>query len=139
MRPQGWDILGRALGLDAEVVVAALGEPASRRTDDSDLWLAFEAPGRRLLLRCEASGEGWEVVAWTLSFDAGPPTLREAAEPHGLWPACRPDVAAAGAREPLIRRAVPGARTGDLHSLTASVRGDRFERLALFNERPEWL
>ena len=133
-----WGILGRAIGLEAESLISTLGEPTARRTDGPDLWLAFEAPGKRLLVRCEASGDRRKVAAWILSFHAGPLTLREACEPLGLWPACAPDVAAQ-AGEPLVRRAIPGAQEGVIHSLTASVGGGKFQRIALFNEPPDWL
>lgn len=141
MRPRAgdWRILGDAIGRSADAVVLALGEPVARSHKGFDLWLAFEAPGRSLLVRCDASGADPRVASWTLSFDAGPATLREAAEPLGLWPACAPDVAAPRERRPMIRRVVPDRATGDLYSLTASLGGGRVRKITLFDERPEWI
>lgn len=137
IRAGGWDILGRAIGLPADAVVSALGEPVARRLTGEDLWLVFEAPGRRLRVRCDAAREGAEVASWTLSFDAGPPSLREAAEPLGLWPQASPDIAAELSEGSPILRAV--AAEGRMRSLTVSVEDGRIHRVTLFDEPPEWL
>jgi hypothetical protein len=64
-------------------------------------------------------------------------TLREAAEPLGLWPACAPDE-----RVPvgsgLLCRPLADAATGATHSLTATVRDGRIVQIAVFDEPPEW-
>ncbi len=102
-------------------------------------WLVFRASGCTLRLRCVASdGEVLRVVSWSVSYKEGPATLREAAEPLGLWPACAPDEVAARSELPLIRRAVrlPGAPP---RSCTAAILGGRIRRLALFDEEPDWL
>lgn len=137
IRAGGWDILGRAIGLPADAVISALGEPVARRLTGEHLWLVFEAPGRRLRVRCDAAREGTEVASWTLSFDAGPPSLREAAEPLGLWPQASPDIAAELSEGSPILRAVAGE--GRMHSLTVSVEDGRIHRVTLFDEPPEWL
>jgi hypothetical protein len=134
---RGWGILGRAIGLPADAVVSALGEPVARRLTGEDLWLVFEAPGTRLRVRCDASRERAEVASWTISFDAGPPSLREAAEPLGLWPQAAPDVPAEQSEGSPILRAV--AAEGRMHSLTVSVEDGRIHRITLFDEPPEWL
>ncbi len=137
IQARGWDILGRAIGLPADAVISALGEPVARRLTGEDLWLVFEAPGRRLRVRCDAAREGAEVASWTLSFDAGPPSLREAAEPLGLWPQASPDVHAELSEGSPIHRAVAGE--GRTHSLTVSVEDGRIHKVTLFDEPPEWL
>lgn len=133
----GWDILGHAIGLPADAVVSALGEPVARRQTGEDLWLVFEAPGRRLRVRCDAAREGAAVASWTLSFDAGPRSLREAAEPLGLWPQAAPDIPAELSGGAPIHRAV--AAEGRTHSLTVSVEDGRIHKVTLFDEPPEWL
>ncbi len=139
VRAGGWGILGRAIGLPADAVVSALGEPVARRLTGEDLWLVFEAPGRRLRVRCDAAREGADVASWTLSFDPGPPSLREAAEPLGLWPQAAPDIAAELSGGSPILRAVAGAAEGRVHSLTVSVEDGRIHKVTLFDEPPEWL
>jgi hypothetical protein len=137
IRAGGWNILGRAIGLPADAVVSALGEPVARRLTGEDLWLVFEAPGRRLRVRCDVAREGAEVTSWTLSFDAGPRSLREATEPLGLWPQVAPDIAAELYEGSPILRAV--AAEGRMHSLTVSVEDGRIHKVTLFDEPPEWL
>lgn len=135
-----WAILGQAIGIPAESLIASLGVPAARREVGDDLWLIFRAPGLTLRVRCDARPGSQPVHAWTLSLEAGPPTLREAAEPFGLWPACQPDVEVDSSRPaPPIRRAVPGSASGCLHTFTAAVSAGRIRRLALFDEAPDWL
>jgi hypothetical protein len=139
IRAGGWDILGRAIGLPADALISALGEPVARRLTGDALWLVFEGLGRRLRVRCDAAREGAEVASWTLSFDAGPATLREAAEPLGLWPQAVPDIAAELSEGSPILRAVAGAAEGRVHSLTVSAKGGRIHKVTLFDEPPEWL
>jgi hypothetical protein len=139
IRAREWDILGRAIGLPADTVVSALGEPVARSLTGEDLWLVFEAPGRRLRMRCDAAREGAEVASWTLSFDAGPASLREATEPLGLWPQAAPDIPARLSEGSPILRAVAGAAEGCMHSLTVSVEDGRIHKVTLFDEPPEWL
>lgn len=136
VRAGGWGILGRALGIPAAALEAALGEPAARRSSGDDLWLVFEAPGHRLRVRCDAARRN-EVASWTLSFDAGPPTLRKAVEPLGLWPQAAPDISAGESEGALILRAV--ADRGRRLSLTASVQYGCIHQVTLFDEPPEWL
>jgi hypothetical protein len=120
-------------------VLAELGEPAARQVTGVEEWLVFRASGCTLRLRCVASdGEVPRVASWSVSYQEGPATLREAAEPLGLWPACAPDEVAVRSELPLIRRAIraPGAPP---RSCTAAIRGGRIRRLALFDEEPDWL
>lgn len=122
--------------MPAAALEAALGRPVARRSSGDDLWLVFEAPGHRLRVRCDATRRD-EVASWTLSFDAGPKTLREAVEPIGLWPQAAPDVSAAESEGTLILRAVADR---DCHlSLTASIQNGCIHQVTLFNEPPEWL
>ena len=88
-------------------------------------------------MRCDAARERAEVASWTLSFDAGPPSLREAAEPLGLWPQAAPDIAAELSEGSPILRTV--AAEGRMHSLTVSVEDGRIHKVTLFDEPPEWL
>ncbi len=134
---EGWEILGRAIGLPAADVVSALGEPVARRQTGEDLWLVFEAPGRRLRVRCDAVREEAAVASWTLSFDAGPSSLQEAAEMLGLWPQAAPDIPAELYEGSPILRAVKAE--GRTHSLTVSVKRGRIHKVTLFDEPPEWL
>ena len=133
----GWKVLGRAIGRPVESLMPALGEPVVRRRVGGDLWLVFVAPGRRLRVRCNVSGGTAEVAAWTVSYDEGLPTLREAAEPLGLWPAVAPDVAAERFEGRAILRAVTGPDA--VHSLIAGIEHGRIRKITLFNEPPEWM
>lgn len=120
-------------------MLAELGEPEARQVTGVEEWLVFRASGCTLRLRCVADdGEVLRVASWSVSYEAGPATLREAADPLGLWPACAPDEVAARSELPLIRRAVrvPGAPP---RSCTAAIRGGRIRQLALFDEEPDWL
>ncbi len=137
--PRRWRGLGRAVGAPQATLLAELGEPEVRQMTGVEEWLVFRASGCTLRLRCVASdGEVLRVVSWSVSYQEGPATLREAAEPLGLWPACAPDEVAARSELPLIRRAVrlPG---GPPRSCTAVILGGRIRRLALFDEEPDWL
>ncbi len=78
------------------------------------------------------------MASWTLGLSPGALTLREAAEPVGLWPACAPDAPAAGAGLPLLRRRLPDPEGGADRSLTASIRGGRIVALTAFDEPPDW-
>lgn len=134
-----WAILGQAIGVPSESVLSSIGSPTARQRTGPDLWLVFRSPGLLLRVRCDARRESVPVASWTVSFDAGPPTLREAAEPFGLWPACEPDVAADAPNASVIRRAVPGAAPGRLYTFTAAASRGRICRMALFDEPPDWL
>ncbi len=137
--PPRWRALGQAVGARQATLLAELGEPEARQATGVEEWLVFRASGCTLRLRCVASdGEVLCVASWSVSYEEGPATLREAAEPLGLWPACAPDEVAARSELPLIRRAVrtPGAAP---RSFTAAIRGGCIRRLALFDEEPDWL
>ena len=127
------------LGAPAQAVRERLGPPRVDRRLGRDRWLVVERPGVRIRIRTRA-GEGGEerVASWSVAFSEGRHTLREAAEPLGLWPACAPDQNAASAG-PLLRRPLPSPDGDAVHSLTARVRGGRIDRLAGFDEPPEWL
>ncbi|HKK08706.1 MAG TPA: hypothetical protein VKA44_07460 [Gemmatimonadota bacterium] len=73
-----------------------------------------------------------------MSLDPGVRTLREAAEPVGLWPDCSPDASAVEAEAPLLRRPLPDPG-GEDASLTATVRAGRIVALTAFDEPPDWL
>ncbi len=137
--PPRWRGLACAVGAPQATVLAELGEPEARQVTGVEEWLVFRASGCTLRLRCVASdGDVLRVASWSVSYEEGPATLREAAEPLGLWPACAPDEVAARSELPLIRRAVraPGAPP---RSCTAALCGGRIRRLALFDEEPDWL
>ena len=121
------------------MLLAELGEPETRQVTGVEEWLVFRASGCTLRLRCVASdGELPRVASWSVSYEKGPATLREAAEPLGLWPACAPDEVVARSELPLIRRAV-GAPGATQRSCTAGVCDGRIRWLALFDEEPDWL
>lgn len=114
-----------------------LGEPTARRTVGEDTWLVFQSAEVALRVRCVGAGPA-RVASWTATFTIGYARLREAAEALGLWPAAAPDEEAASAGAPLIRRSLPCPDSDQVHSLTATVRGDRFTALSAFDEPPEW-
>jgi hypothetical protein len=135
-----WSILGRAVGVPASEVEVALGDPEARRTTGSDRWLVFRAPGVRLRVRCAGSSDEAAVVAsWSLTFESGFQSLREATEPFGLWPACAPDETASTPGGGLIRRAITRGSSDARLTLTATVRGNAIQKLDLFDEEPDWL
>jgi hypothetical protein len=120
-------------------LLAELGEPEARQVTGGEEWLVYRAAGCTLRVRCAVpEGEVPRVASWSVSFEEGPATLREAAEPLGLWPACAPDEEAVRSDLPLIRRAV-GSPGGTLRSCTAGTRDGRIRWLALFDEEPDWL
>ena len=132
-------MLGRAIGRPVSEIESSLGEPAARRTVGRDQWLIFQAPGRRLRIRCDASGGLPSVSSWSVTLESGARTLRAAAEPLGLWPACAPDEPAAESGGGLIRREIGGPRDTDSLTLTATVRAGRIRKIDLFDEEPDWL
>lgn len=137
--PPRWRGLGQAVGAPQDTLLAELGEPEARQVTGGEEWLVFRASGCTLRLRCVASnGELLRVASWSVSYEEGPATLREAAEPLGLWPACAPDEVAARSELALIRRVVT-APDATPRSCTAAIRGGRIRRLALFDEEPDWL
>lgn len=142
------------VGLSEEALVGRLGEPGVRREVGSERWLVFERPGLKLRVRCargDAGGPaagpdgaeaprahgGPTVRSWSVTYDEPKPTLRQAAAPLGLWPACAPDCRAADLDAPLARRAL-GGEAGPERSLTAVPGPGGFRRVAVFDEPPEW-
>lgn len=117
------------------------GAPESRRAAGEDLWLVYEVAPGRLRVRCAADAAGTpRVASWTLTFREPRDTLSSAAGEVGLWPAAAPDAVAADVETPLVRRSVPGPGAHDVPcSLTATIRGRRFDRLSVFDEPPDWL
>lgn len=174
----GWQ-LADLIGTPADELEGRLGPATTRRRAGDEAWLLLEADGVELRVRCErgapdgaaapappssadapdapSSGETeLRVASWTATFPEGRRTLRSAAEPLGLWPACAPDVAAAEVDAPLIRRELPapspsspsssaseqggakGGRGEATRTLTATVRGGRITALTVFDEPPDW-
>jgi len=128
------------LGAAEQELEERLGAPSSRRATSGDAWLTFVAPAGRLRVRCADDGSGTRRVAsWVLTFADPRDTLAAATGTVGLWPAAAPDAVAREVAEPLVRRAVRDPRRTDrLLSLTATVRGGRFDRLSMFDEPPDW-
>ncbi len=122
------------IGEPASRLPAWLGRPRTERRTGDDRWLLFSAAGLEVRARCDRSDR---VATVTVSYPDGRATLRAAAEPLGLWPACEPDAVAAGLKVPLLRRVVRG-RAGRSLSMTASVRAGRITRVTLFDEAPDW-
>lgn len=122
-----------------------LGEPDARREAGGDLWLIYRRSGSTLRVRCvdreDRGAEGVRVASWTLTWEEPRPTLRAAVAPLGLWPACAPDVDAAEVRAGggrRVRRALADPSGRRVLSLTAGVTGGGFERVAAFDEAPDW-
>lgn len=87
------------------------------------------------------AGTTGRVASWTVTWDEPRPTLRAAVEPLGLWPSCAPDLDAAGPEcrdRTLVRRALPDPSGPGDHSLTAGLVEGGFDRVAVFDEAPEW-
>lgn len=79
------------------------------------------------------------VASWTVDFPHGHETLRGATEAIGLWPAAAPDVVASDLDIPLARRPLRTSDGEARQSLTATIRGERFTRVSVFDEAPDWL
>lgn len=135
------DRLSDLIGMDEAQLEARLGPPDARHAAGGELWLVFESPAGRLRVRCHAAGAGPQRAAsWTVTLAAPTATLREAVEPLGLWPAAGPDADADAVGEPLVRRPLPAApAAAEVHSLTATIRADRFTHVSVFDEPPDWL
>lgn len=149
--------LAGLVGAPAAGLRGRLGEPAADRPARPGRWLVWEGEGWRLRVRTGGGvaedgdpgagagvgaadgGEATEdlVTSWSLAWTEGRPTLRAAVEPLGLWPAAAPDAAAGELNAPLARRGLEGPG-GEERSLTATVRGGAFVRVAVFDETPEW-
>lgn len=129
------------LGLDEDELGSRLGPPRSRRAAAQDLWLVYASGGLSLRVRFTASapGERPRVASWTVSFERGHETLACAARAVGLWPLAEPDEDAGTVRAPLIRRPLPCPATGEVYSLTATVRNGRITQVSVFDEAPDWL
>ena len=125
------------IGLTGEELSRRLGEPVTRRTVGEDTWLVFQSANLSLRVRC-AGAQPARVASWTATFAIGHARLRDAAQALGLWPAAAPDLEAASSGAPLIRRSLPCPDSGRVHSLTATVRGDLFTALSVFDEPPDW-
>jgi hypothetical protein len=121
------------LGTPADDVVRRLGGPAVDRAARGERWLRFDGEGWSLRVRI---GEDARVASWTLTLPQGTATLRAAAEPVGLWPACAPDGSPGDA--PLLRRRLPSPAGRPDHTLTATVREGRVIALTAFDEPPDW-
>lgn len=127
------------VGRTAESAKELLGEPSAERRIGADRWLVYRYPTLIVRLRCRrAPGcEEDRVASWTATFGTARTSLREAAGPLGLWPACAPD-ARAGARDGLLRRALADPAAAMPRSLTASVRQGSIRTISVFDEPPEW-
>ncbi|HKK08664.1 MAG TPA: hypothetical protein VKA44_07250 [Gemmatimonadota bacterium] len=130
--------LAGLLGAASGSLLGRLGPPSADTRTGEERWLRFEGAGWSLRVRLSGSASGERVSSWTLGLEPGVRTLRAAAEPVGLWPACAPDAAAPEVREPLLRRPLPDPGGGADRSLTASVRGGRVVALTAFDEAPDW-
>jgi hypothetical protein len=134
--------LAGLIGADGDELESRLGAPDARRTVGDDRWLIYRREAATLRVRCVAGGRpGPRVASWTVTWQEPRPTLREAVEPLGLWPACAPDVEAGdveteGGR--MVRRVLSDPSGPGAHSLTAGVAGGGFDRVAAFDEAPEW-
>lgn len=159
--------LAGLIGADGDELEGRLGDPDARRDVGDDRWLIYRTGEATLRVRCVAAGaggrdagapsadggedtggggassgpSGLRVASWTVTWEEPRPTLREAVEPLGLWPACAPDVEAGdveteGGR--MVRRALSDSSGPGGHSLTAGVAGGGFDRVAAFDEAPEW-
>lgn len=125
-------------GLSEPEVVQRLGSPSTRRAVGSDTWLVYGSDGMRLRIRLAGPALP-RVASWTASFASGFRWLSEAAGAVGLWPAAGPDEDASSVATPLVRRGLSCGETGQVHSLTATVRGGLFTGLSVFDEAPDWL
>jgi len=112
-------------------------EPATDRRRRGERWLVFDLPGLSLRVRCEEVEGGERVASWTATFREPPATLREAAERVGLWPELEPDARAADSG-PMLRRPLPAADGGTVHSVTAAVREGGIVQMTAFDEPPDW-
>lgn len=131
--------LAGLVGLSESALVDRLGPPDARRSVGAERWLVFDGPGLKLRVRCGGgAGSDRTVRSWSATYDRPKATLREAAEPLGLWPACAPDRRAADLDAPLARRGLTGGGDGPERSLTAVVGAGGFRRVAVFDEPPEW-
>jgi len=129
------------LGLDESELASRLGPATSRRDVAGDLWLIFASAGLSLRVRCaaRAPGETPRIASWTASFERGHASLEQAARAVGLWPVAAPDQEARAVTAPLIRRPLPCPATGDVYSMTATVRHGRITQVSVFDESPDWL
>jgi hypothetical protein len=126
------------IGRDEAEISSRLGPPLTRRAVGDDLWLVFSSPALQLRVRCRPGTDGPpRVASWTATFEAGCPTLAEAAAAVGLWPAVAPDVAAVDVTAPLLRRPLPRP-DGRVHSFTATVRYGQITQVSVFDETPDW-
>jgi hypothetical protein len=123
------------IGAPPDEVARRLGRPSADRAAGGGRWLRFEGEGWSLRVRLGVDGR---VASWTLSVPGGAVSLREVAEPVGLWPDCAPDATAATAGRPLLRRRLHDPEGGPDRSLTASIRGGRIVALTAFDEPPDW-
>jgi len=126
------------IGLPEHELVRCFGEPTARRTTGGDTWLVFGSADLALRVRCTGLDPS-RVVSWTATFESGHRLLSDAARAVGLWPAAQPEEYAATVTVPLIRRPIPCADSGSVHSLTATVRGGRITQVSMFDEPPDWL
>lgn len=138
--------LGDLVGRSEREVLARFGRPDVERRAGEDRWLVYGLDGVSLRIRCrnggaarpaEASAEGTaRVASWTATLAEGRSTLRQAAEPLGLWPTCAPDADARAVESGMVRRRFRAGRA--VHSMTARVRAGAFDQVTLFDEEPEW-
>ncbi len=133
------------LGLTVDGLGERLGPPDVDRPIGRERWLIYRRQGLTLRIRCtatdsgDAQGESGERVAsWTVSFVHGYPSLREALERLGLWPACAPDQVPR-AEDRMFRRALPDPDGEATYSLTAGIRDARIVQVTAFDEPPDWL
>lgn len=128
------------VGLSESALVDRLGAPDTRRDVGAERWLVFGRPGLTVRVRCagDAPDDARTVRSWSAAYDEPRPTLREAVEPLGLWPACAPDRRAADLDAPLARRGLSAGPDGTEHSLTAVLGAGGFRRVAVFDEPPDW-
>lgn len=132
--------LSDLVGAAEEALEGRLGPAGARREVGDECWLVFRRPGVDLRVRCAPTGAGGgrTVRSWSATYAEPRATLREAAEPLGLWPACGPDRRAEDLDAPMARRGLGGDGGGPERSFTAVAGAGGFRRVAVFDEPPEW-
>lgn len=127
------------LGAREEAVRDRLGEPAVDRRVGHERWLVYERADLTIRLRLESVAAVRALVrSWTVTFAPARDSLEDACDAVGVTPAAGDSLDALPSAAGMIRRPLPDAATGGVHSLTARARAGRVRSLTAFDEPPDW-
>lgn len=133
--------LGDLIGRPLNAVRSRLGPATVEKRLAEERWLVYDLPDARLRIRLgrdrRPGADSERVASWTMTFRRDGPRPGEVTKLLGLR--VEDGFEPLPSDRGLLRCPITDPVSGDLHSLTARVRGGRLVELTAFDEAPDWL